>query len=231
MTAVENLYDKFVGQRVGFGQCGSLTSDYFQYLTGYNFADAVTNPAPLLPSAPHDGYFATAWDVYNQVDWGALGYERINKLAFNNVKEGDIFFISPRAGLPTGHTGIVANTANNNITTFEQNVYGALYVQKLPNENSWSWYGGFDGIVRKKPADNGGSLENGEIKMYLIQIVDKTGKHKGKWYISDGVSCRYVRTPRMLDNYKNKYGKLNLKIDQMYSSELFTEFGGEKNIK
>lgn len=231
MTAVENLYDKFVGQRVGFGQCGSLTSDYFQYLTGYNFADAVTNPAPRLATAPNDGYFATAWDVYNQVDWNALGYERINKPASNNVKEGDIFFISPRAGLPTGHTGIVANTANNNITTFEQNVMDALYVQKLPNENSWSWYGGFDGIVRKKPADNGGSLENGEIKMYLIQIVDKSGKHKGKWYISDGVSCRYVRTPRMLDNYKNKYGKLNLKIDQMYSSELFTEFGGEKNIK
>lgn len=230
-TAVENIYDKFVGQRVGFGQCGSLASDYFQYLTGYNFADSVSHPAPLLPSAPHNGYFASAWDVYNQVDWNALGYERINKPAFNNVKVGDIFFISPRAGLPTGHTGIVANTANNNITTFEQNVMGALYVQKLPNDNSWSWYGGFDGVVRKQSSDDSKSLENGEIEMYLIQIVDKSGKHKGKWYISDGVSCRYVRTPRMLASYQNKYGKLNLKVDKMYSSELFIEFGGEKNIK
>lgn len=230
-TAVENIYDKFVGQRVGFGQCGSLTSDYFQYLTGYNFADSVSNPAPLLPSAPHDGYFASAWDVYNQVDWNALGYERINKPAFNNVQVGDIFFISPRAGLPTGHTGIVANTANNNITTFEQNVMGALYVQKLPNDNSWSWYGGFDGVVRKQSSGDSTSLENGEIEMYLIQIVDKTGKHKGKWFVSNGVECRYVRTLRMLENYTNKYGNLNLRVDKMYSSELFTEFGGEKNIK
>lgn len=233
MSLSEKLYNGLVGQRVGFGQCGSLTSDFFQYQTGFNFADSVSNPAPLLPSAPTDGYFATAWDVYNQVDWNALGYERIDKPTFGSVRDDDIFFISPRAGLPTGHTGLVASTAGGNITTFEQNVMNALYVQKLPNENSWSWYGGFSGIVRKKqpvkPQET--KEETGDIRMYLIQIVDKSGKYKGRWYISDGVSCRYVRTTRMLENYTNKFGKLNLRIDKMYSSELFTEFGGEKNIK
>ncbi|MDC0826064.1 CHAP domain-containing protein, partial [Lactococcus petauri] len=68
----------------------------------------------------------------------------------------------------------------------------------------------------------------GEIEMYLIQIVDTTGKHKGKWYISNGTHCRYVRTPRMLDNYKNKYGALNLRVDKIYSSELFKEFPENK---
>ena len=233
MTAVENLYDKFVGQRVGNGQCGALTSDYMLYLTNMKYQWAGEPYGGQLP--PHtDGM--SAWNVYTQTDWNAIGFDYINNPTFNQVQAGDTFYIAPRANLPTGHTGIVASTAGGNITTFEQNVNGALYVQKLPDANSWSWYGGFDGITRPKASGGNNSGDNytpseGEIEMYLIQIVDKSGKHKGKWYISDGVSCRYVRTPRMLDNYKNAYGKLNLKIDKMYSSELFTEFGGEKNIK
>lgn len=98
------------------------------------------------------------------------------------------------------------------------------------------WSEAVDGlrIVENVADNNSGSNSQprkGEIEMYLIQIVDKTGKHKGKWYVSNGVECRYVRTPRMLDNCKDKFGKLNLRVDSMYSSELFTEFGGEKNIK
>lgn len=98
------------------------------------------------------------------------------------------------------------------------------------------WAEAVDGM-RMVQYEAGGNSNNeyykpaeGEIDMYLIQIVDTTGKHKGKWYISNGVQCRYVRTPRMLDNYKNAYGKLNLRIDRMYSTELFTEFGGEGKI-
>lgn len=95
-------------------------------------------------------------------------------------------------------------------------------------------------IERAKKYYNGSSViepnhnsqhQKGEINMYLIQIIDTNTKYKGRWYISDGVSCRYVRTPRMLANYQNQYGKLNLPIDKMYSSELFKEFGGEQNIK
>lgn len=90
-------------------------------------------------------------------------------------------------------------------------------------------------IVENVTENNSGSnfqqTNQGEIEMYLIQIVDTNTKYKGRWYISDGVNCRYVRTPRMLANYQNQYGKLNLPIDKMYSSELFKEFGGEQNIK
>lgn len=231
MSLSEELCNGLVGQRVGFGQCGSLTSDFFQYQTGFNFADSVSNPAPRLATAPHDGYFATAWDVYNQVDWNALGYERIDKPDFGSVRDDDIFFISPRAGLPTGHTGLVASISGGNITTFEQNVMDALYVQKLPNENSWSWYGGFDGIVRKKQPDKQ-QEETGEIEMMLFKIVDKTGAYKSKWFVSNGTHLRYIRTPRMLASYQNQYAKMNLKTDNIYSSELFGKKGefDEKNI-
>ena len=99
------------------------------------------------------------------------------------------------------------------------------------------WSEAVDGlrIVENVTENNSGGtsqqINQGEIEMYLIQIVDTNTKYKGRWYISDGVSCRYVRTPRMLANYQNQYGKLNLRVDKMYSSELFKEFGGEQNIK
>lgn len=99
------------------------------------------------------------------------------------------------------------------------------------------WSEAVDGkrVVENVTENNSGGtsqqINQGEIEMYLIQIVDTNTKYKGRWYISDGVSCRYVRTPRMLANYQNQYGKLNLRVDKMYSSELFKEFGGEQNIK
>lgn len=225
MSEVEKLYNPLIGQQVGFGQCGSLTSDYFQYKTGYNFADSVSNPAPRLPTAPTTGYFATAWGVYTQVDWEAVGYEYINNPTLEQVRDDDMFFIAPRPGLPTGHTGTVASVVNGNITTFEQNVQGALYVQKLPGANSWSWYGGFDGIVRKKSSAPQ-PTEEGEIEMYLIYTIDTKN-----WYVSNGGQCKWVKTERMLKNYQNDFGKLNLRVDKMYSTELYKEFPKEDIIK
>ena len=59
-----------------------------------------------------------------------------------------------------------------------------------------------------------------EIEMYLIECTDTK-----RYYISNGVDIRYVRTIRMLSNYKNQFGKLNLRVDKMYQSELDAEFG------
>lgn len=222
-----------VGQQVGYsgsaGQCGALASYWLSVLTdkAYQFAYGMAGiSADWVPGSD----CATAWNVFTQTNWSAIGFEKIDNPSFSQLKAGDIFFISARAGLPTGHVGIVASVANGNVITYEQNIDGIMVVQELPGRNSWSIYGGFSGVVRKKE-NNENQNNKGDIKMYLIEIVDKTGKHKGKWYISDGVSCRYVRTPRMLKNYKNEFGKLNLRVDKMYSSELFTEFGGEQNIK
>lgn len=202
MSVSEQRYNALIGQRVGFGQCGSLTSDMFQSETGYNFADAVTNPAPRLASAPDSGYFATAWDVYNQVDWGLLGYEKIDNPAFGDVRDDDTFYIRPRAGLPTGHTGLVASVAGGNITTFEQNVNGAQYIQKLDGANSWSWYGGFDGIVRKKSISNSTGDEE-DMKIISISTnADYYGKKykAGACFCLNGSDLRYIERPQTLTN-------------------------------
>ena len=62
-------------------------------------------------------------------------------------------------------------------------------------------------------------IKKEEINMYLINTIDTNN-----WYVSDGVTCRWVRTERFLKNYKNEFGKLNLPVDKLYSSELYKEF-------
>lgn len=93
--------------------------------------------------------------------------------------------------MPTGHTGLVASVVNGNITTFEQNVLDNQYVQKLPGDNSWSWYGGFDGIVRKKavpnsPNNNSGNNNNKgdeeEMIKFTIRKDNKGGGTAGYLY-------------------------------------------------
>ena len=59
-----------------------------------------------------------------------------------------------------------------------------------------------------------------EIEMYLIECTDTK-----RYYISNGVDIRYVKTIRMHSNYKNQFGKLNLRVDKMYQKELDAEFG------
>lgn len=98
------------------------------------------------------------------------------------------------------------------------------------------------GLVRRRQAEldlfnkpvTGNSNQNnqtgGIIKMYLIKGLDNSGKEK-HWFVSDGVSVRHVRTPRMLRNYKNEFGKLNLPIDTMYITEIEAEFGRKLDAK
>ena len=59
-----------------------------------------------------------------------------------------------------------------------------------------------------------------EIEMYLINCIDSK-----RWYVSTGVDVRYIKTTRMLGNYGNQFGKLNLRVDKMYQKELDVEFG------
>ena len=71
---------------------------------------------------------------------------------------------------------------------------------------------------------NQNNQTGGMIKMYLIQGLDGSGKVK-HWYVSDGVSVRHIRTMRMLENYQNKWAKLNLPVDTMFIAEIEKEFG------
>ena len=92
------------------------------------------------------------------------------------------------------------------------------------------------GLVRRRQAEldlfnkpvssnsNQNNQTGGMIKMYLIKGLDNSGKEK-HWYVSDGVSVRHIRTTRMLENYQNKWAKLNLPVDTMFIGEIEKEFG------
>lgn len=219
----------FVGQRVGFGnhdgygiggECGEFASYWFSELTGNKYQFAYGKPNINAAWAIGSDCY-TAWNVATQADWGAMGFEKIDNPSFSQLKDGDIFFISARAGLSTGHVGVVYSVANGNVTTLEQNFGGARYVQLMAGANSWSYYGGFSCIVRPKQSNNNNNPKPQTKKgkdMIIYEIVDeKEKKHHGKWFISDGVQLRYIRTPRILNKYK-EYG---YPVDKIYSSELF----------
>lgn len=90
----------------------------------------------------------------------------------------------------------------------------------------YGWSEAVDGlrIVKPKPQENKPKPQPKKevINMYLINTIDTNN-----WYVSDGVTCRWVRTERFLKNYKNEFGKLNLPVDKVYSSELYKEFKKE----
>lgn len=226
----------FTGQTVGFGssrgECGAFASYWFSELTQNRFQFAYGKPNIVAQWAIGSDCYS-AHNVMTQADWGAMGFEIIYNPTFNQLKPGDIFFISAREGLTTGHVGVVYSLDNWNVTTLEQNVFGARYVQFMPGANSWSYYNGFTAVVRpkqnvtppKEETNTSNTQEGANIDMILYQIYDKTGAHKGKWYVSNGTHLRYIRTPRVL----KKYQELKLPVDVIYSSELFKDFP-EKTI-
>ena len=102
--------------------------------------------------------------------------------------------------------------------------------QDLFNYMGWQmryygWSEAVDGLTivkpkpDAKPEPNKPEIKKEEINMYLINTIDTKN-----WYVSDGVTCRWVRTERFLKNYKNEFGKLNLPVDKLYSTELYKEF-------
>ena len=93
----------------------------------------------------------------------------------------------------------------------------------------YGWSEAVDGltIVKPKPQEPNKPTQPTEKKealnMYLINAIDTNN-----WYISDGITCRWVRTERFLKNYRNEFGKLNLPVDKVYSTELYKEFPKDK---
>lgn len=150
---LEQFKNMTVGKSIGFngsyGECGGYASYWFSELTGNKYQFAYGKPNINAQWAIGSDCY-TAWNVASQADWGAMGFEKIDNPSFSQLKAGDIFFISARSGLSTGHVGIVYSVTNNNVTTLEQNFGGARYVQYMAGANSWSYYGGFTCVVRPK---------------------------------------------------------------------------------
>lgn len=199
IATIGPLVGKQVGYSSSVGQCGALASYWLSVLTdkAYQFAYGMAGiNAQWVPGSDCN----TAWNVYTQTDWSAIGFEKIDNPSFRQLKAGDIFFISARNGLPTGHVGIVASVANGNVTTYEQNIDGIMVVQELPDRNSWSIYGGFSGVVRKKKINF-----KGEEDMKIITITsdaDYYGKKfkKGACFCVNGLDIRYIERPQTLTN-------------------------------
>lgn len=253
VTEALNKLNAKVGYKVGNGMCGSLASQMLEYVAGYSFdgeeagANDDNSIEPFAPGAD----MTSSWSVYTTTDWEKIGIEYINNPTIAQLKAGDIFFVSPvSSGIWSGHSGIVLRVSNGIVETLEQNIdsdgdgIGEQWVHKFysnSGQGSWAWFKGFGGIVRKKEEkpSNGDGTNNNEVnkkgdeeEMMLFKIVDTTGAHKGKWFISNGTHLRYIRTPRMLASYQNQYAKMNLKTDSIYSSELFGKKGefDEKNV-
>lgn len=150
---LEEFKNMTVGKSIGFngsyGECGGYASYWFSELTGNKYQFAYGKPNINAQWAIGSDCY-TAWNVAYQSNWGAMGFEKIDNPSFSQLKAGDIFFISARSGLPTGHVGIVYSVAGGNVTTLEQNFGGSRYVQYMPGANSWSYYGGFTCVVRPK---------------------------------------------------------------------------------
>ena len=147
-----------------------------------------------------------------------------------------LYDLAKQAGIPTTlDTGDLAGIKTHNYCTHNQPSNGSDHVDPIPYLTKW-------GITQQQFANdianckgnnnsgnNSGSNpqpQKGEIEMYLIYTIDKKN-----WYVSNGVQCKWVKTERMLKNYQNEFGKLNLRVDKMYSSELYAEFPQNKIIK
>lgn len=150
---LEEFKNMTVGKSIGFngsyGECGGYASYWFSELTNNKYQFAYGKPNINAQWAIGSDCY-TAWNVAYQSNWGAMGFEKIDNPSFSQLKAGDIFFISARSGLSTGHVGIVYSVTNNNVTTLEQNFGGDRYVQYMAEANSWSYYGGFTCVVRPK---------------------------------------------------------------------------------
>lgn len=55
---------------------------------------------------------------------------------------------------------------------------------------------------------------------YLIFAKDTK-----RWYITNGIEIRYIKTERVLGNYQNQWLKFNLPVDTMFQGEVDKEFG------
>lgn len=222
-----NLLQSVIGKRIGYGnwgalgiggQCGEFTSWWLTQLTGgqYQFGTGVV-AREWTPSKSWN----TAWDVYTTTDWGSMGFDYINNPSISQLKAGDIFFIAPSWNLPTGHTGVVLSASNGQVTTLEQNFGGRMYVVKYVG-GSWSYFGGFGGIVRPKTSTpNPSPTESEDDDLKVIQITTDGDYYGKKWpknscFQFNGEDLRYIERPQSLD----QLNKIGIKLHRLSGVEL-----------
>ncbi|WP_348820940.1 N-acetylmuramoyl-L-alanine amidase [Lactococcus petauri] len=227
------------------GNSGSTAQNEADYMSrkdlNTGFYTHVVGNGQVIQVAPVN---RGAWDVgggYNYETYAAVELIESHGSKDEFMRDYKIycellFDLAKQAGIPiTLDTGDLAGIKTHNYCTHNQPNNGSDHVDPIPYLTKW-------GITQQQFANdianckgnnnsgnNSGSNpqpQKGEIEMYLIYTIDKKN-----WYVSNGVQCKWVKTERMLKNYQNEFGKLNLRVDKMYSSELYAEFPQNKIIK
>ncbi|WP_348795199.1 peptidoglycan recognition protein family protein [Lactococcus petauri] len=227
------------------GNSGSTAQNEADYMSrkdlNSGFYTHVVGNGQVIQVAPVN---RGAWDVgggYNYETYAAVELIESHGSKDEFMRDYKIYCellydLAKQAGIPTTlDTGDLAGIKTHNYCTHNQPNNGSDHVDPIPYLTKW-------GITQQQFANdianckgnnnsgnNSGSNpqpQKGEIEMYLIYTIDKKN-----WYVSNGVQCKWVKTERMLKNYQNEFGKLNLRVDKMYSSELYAEFPQNKIIK
>lgn len=87
---------------------------------------------------------------------------------------------------------------------------------------------GIGGASKSNQSNNDGSTPannytpNMEEKEMTYLIFAKDTK---RWYITNGIEIRHIKTTRVLGNYQNQWLKFNLPVDTMFQAEVDKEFG------
>ena len=231
------------------GNAGSTAQNEADYMSrkdlNTGFYTHVVGNGQVIQVAPVN---RGAWDVgggYNYETYAAVELIESHGSKEEFMRDYKIycellFDLAKQAGIPTTlDTGDLAGIKTHNYCTHNQPNNGSDHVDPISYLTKW-------GITQQQfandianckgssssssDANNGNSGNNKGDEEEMI--VDTTGAHKGKWFISNGTHLRYIRTPRMLASYQNQYAKMNLKTDSIYSSELFGKKGefDEKNV-
>lgn len=130
-NALRNIESR-KGQRVGTGQCYSLSALYSALLGGPGLGAGVTGISGRI------GAGIAASNIGTDYRWGAFGWAVVGN-EVSNAKAGAIVNIRANYGSPFwtgpyGHTAIIKSVSGSTITVLEQNYAGRMYIV----ENSYN---------------------------------------------------------------------------------------------
>lgn len=124
---VLNQISGMKGHRVGSGQCYALSAWYAMKLNGPGLGGGVTGIRGLT-----GGGMAAAL-IGHDYNWGSYGWKVDKAPTASNLQSGGIYNIRANSGSPVytgvyGHTGIIKSVTATQVTVYEQNWGGRMYI-------------------------------------------------------------------------------------------------------
>lgn len=124
---VLNQIQGMKGHRIGSGQCYALSAWYAMKLNGPGLGGGVTGIRGLI-----GGGMAAAL-IGHDYNWGSYGWKVDKAPTVSNLQAGGIYNIRANSGSPVytgiyGHTGIIKSVTYTQVTVYEQNWGGRMYI-------------------------------------------------------------------------------------------------------